>query len=1109
MKQRLQTIGRPVVLALTIALLGLTAVFPILNPALPCSDDAAFHLFRLVQLDSLLRDGVLYCRWAPDMAQGYGNPFFNFYAPLSYYAGALISAVVGNLNLGLRLTFALAIVGGGWAAYLLARDYFSRPAALVAAVAYMYAPYQGYDIYFRGNLAESAAWPLLPLALWAMGRLIRQGSGKWLAVTAVTYAAILLTHNVFALIFSPLLALYALFLTYQAASLRTTQHALHQNSSPIVPIVKSFIPPLVALLLGLGLAAFFWLPAMMEQELVHSDRLLVPPVFVYWNNFVTLAELFALPRLPEPNLLNPSPPRTIGLVAFLLALPAFWWSVIGKRSSVIGRRSSVIGRRSSVIGRRSSVIGRRSSVIGKRSSVNGYRFTSHESRITDHRSRITDYGSPITDHRLRITAVRFFGLALFVYLFMMTAVSQPIWEALPLIEFVQFPWRLLGPAAVCVAFLAAATIDLLPFGRRRLAGGGMAIALLILSVLFWFHPRHCPGLAQPTIADMQAFERDTDTIGTTARGEYLPRQVVQMPRRPAAQPFALPDDPAADLAILSQERRGVTYRASVTAGQPTTVTVNSFVYPGWQAEVNGTAVSITPSPTYGLITFPVPAGQHELTVTFGETPLRRTANGVSLLSLLVTLGLLGASGRWQVKSGKWKAESESLNSSYFLPLTSYLLLAILLFALSHTSLLQQTGLPVTADSITFHNGMRLLDTRIEEEQIRADGSLLLRFYWDALTTPEQVYQTNVVLVDASGLLWSPRGTTPPRIFRSPPPTNQWPLGHYAADWQVLEPLPGTPPGDYQLRLALFERDTERLVGVVGGGPDLPLGQLTITRPAASLSPAAITPQYTADTAWEALRLVGYNLDRNTAVPGDPFLLTLFWQATTSSNIDWQVRLTLQDKTGRIVLTRQLPPVTADFPTGQWQIDDLWRGQHLLRLPAALESGPHTWQLQLCQPNGSACTLIGQPLPLGDLMINAPERSFSPPALTHTTETAVGEITTLLGAIIDLTTAETLPVELIWRAEAETAVSYRVFLHLVGPDGALITQSDGEPAQWQRPTTGWLPGEIIRDSHQLHLPADLPPGHYTLLVGLYDPVTGERLLVDREETAVVVATLTID
>ena len=82
-------------------------------PALPCSDDAAFHLLRLTQLDVLLRQGVWYSRWAPDMAQGYGYPLFNFYAPLAYYAAALLSHLGAGLNLGLRLAFALSIWGAG------------------------------------------------------------------------------------------------------------------------------------------------------------------------------------------------------------------------------------------------------------------------------------------------------------------------------------------------------------------------------------------------------------------------------------------------------------------------------------------------------------------------------------------------------------------------------------------------------------------------------------------------------------------------------------------------------------------------------------------------------------------------------------------------------------------------------------------------------------------------------------------------------------------------------------------------------------------------------------------------------------------------------------
>ena len=41
------------------------------------------------------------------------------------------------------------------------------------------------------------------------------------------------------------------------------------------------------------------------------------------------------------------------------------------------------------------------------------------------------------------------------------------------------------------------------------------------------------------------------------------------------------------------------------------------------------------------------------------------------------------------------------------------------------------------------------------------------------------------------------------------------------------------------------------------------------------------------------------------------------------------------------------------------------------------------------------------------------------------------------------------------------------------------------------TTQWQPGEYIEDSYTLAIPADAPPGPYTLYVGLYDAATNER------------------
>jgi hypothetical protein len=105
-------------------------------------------------------------------------------------------------------------------------------------------------------------------------------------------------------------------------------------------------------------------------------------------------------------------------------------------------------------------------------------------------------------------------------------------------------------------------------------------------------------------------------------------------------------------------------------------------------------------------------------------------------------------------------------------------------------------------------------------------------------------------------------------------------------------------------------------------------------------------------------------------------------------------------------------------------------------------------------------------------------------------------------------ATTFTVTLAWQGQTELTASQRVFLHLLGPDGDLLTQSDGEPANWTRPTTGWAPGEIVMDQRVLTIPGDAVSGEYTLLTGLYNPANGERLALPDGATTVFLNTLQV-
>jgi hypothetical protein len=66
--------------------------------------------------------------------------------------------------------------------------------------------------------------------------------------------------------------------------------------------------------------------------------------------------------------------------------------------------------------------------------------------------------------------------------------------------------------------------------------------------------------------------------------------------------------------------------------------------------------------------------------------------------------------------------------------------------------------------------------------------------------------------------------------------------------------------------------------------------------------------------------------------------------------------------------------------------------------------------------------------------------------------------------------------------------------LLDEQGNKLAQRDGQPVQWMRPTSTWQTGDEISDHYGILLPETLALGKYTIAVGLYDPVTGQRLPV---------------
>jgi hypothetical protein len=114
--------------------------------------------------------------------------------------------------------------------------------------------------------------------------------------------------------------------------------------------------------------------------------------------------------------------------------------------------------------------------------------------------------------------------------------------------------------------------------------------------------------------------------------------------------------------------------------------------------------------------------------------------------------------------------------------------------------------------------------------------------------------------------------------------------------------------------------------------------------------------------------------------------------------------------------------------------------------------------------------------------------------------------------------ETLAVELFWVPLRRSEADLTVFVHLLGPpraDGSpLWAQDDHPPQRGRANTTIWRVGQILRDVYQLTIPPDTPAGIYHLTVGLYDPVSGQRVPIAQpgaaqpEPDGVLVVTLTV-
>jgi hypothetical protein len=137
--------------------------------------------------------------------------------------------------------------------------------------------------------------------------------------------------------------------------------------------------------------------------------------------------------------------------------------------------------------------------------------------------------------------------------------------------------------------------------------------------------------------------------------------------------------------------------------------------------------------------------------------------------------------------------------------------------------------------------------------------------------------------------------------------------------------------------------------------------------------------------------------------------------------------------------------------------------------------------------------IGTTALLTYVRVGRPE--FEVPPISQPQEAMVGDRVRLLGH--DLASKEAqaggaIGVTLYWQCVEEMDTSYTVFVHVLDSDGKMLGQWDSIPQRGGLPTTTWVAGEVVADVYEVPVTREARPGSYTLVVGMYDGGTGERL-----------------